>query len=171
MHTKLTWTRVHADLSETFQKWNVVDWRVEVDPSLDKRRLQDVYFLSDAQRRVTVRWTTREDHRLVSLSMDEHQRPVDNLNVLRLAIEALRMNEVRGIGRHVRDAYLQLSAAAEHRDPYEVLGVRSDAALEVVEAAYKQVAKMAHPDRGGDPELMRQANSAIEEIRRQRRES
>lgn len=44
--------------------------------------------------------------------------------------------------------YVELAAASQ-RDPYEVLGVRPDADLEIIEAAHRALAKRHHPDVGG----------------------
>jgi curved DNA-binding protein CbpA len=55
--------------------------------------------------------------------------------------------------------------ASDH-SVYAVLGVRPDAPAEVVEAAYKALAKKYHPDRGGSLETMRQLNWARDQIRR-----
>ena len=38
-------------------------------------------------------------------------------------------------------------------DPYEVLGIARIAAAPAIKAAYRQKVQLAHPDRGGDPEL------------------
>lgn len=170
MNTTKTWAEARNAIEQTFEKWGVVDWSIIADPSLKRDQLDRVRWLQRSVRAVRIRWTTRDDHRLIQLFMDEHDRPVDNLRVLGLAIEALRMNEVRGIGRSVQDAYMQLAAPQSQRDPYEVLGLRSDCALEVADAAYRQLAKQAHPDRGGSAEAMAELNAAIETIRDQRKE-
>jgi hypothetical protein len=53
--------------------------------------------------------------------------------------------------------------------PLGVLGLLPGADLEVAEAAYRALARRHHPDRGGDPDVMRRLNWAIQEIRRQSR--
>ena len=78
------------------------------------------------------------------------------------------MNEARGIGDVVREMYLQLPAPVKERDPYEVLGVRSDAPLEVVEACWRALARRAHPDVGGSDVAMKEINAAWEKIRAER---
>ena len=77
----------------------------------------------------------------------------------------MRLNEARGIGETMREAYLQLPPAARERDPWETLGIRPDAPLAVAEAAWKAMIGENHPDRGGDPEKAREINAAIEKIR------
>ena len=81
------------------------------------------------------------------------------------------MNEVRGIGELMREMYLMLPAPAKERDPYEILGARSDAALEDIEDLYRAKARRLHPDApgGGDPAAMTALNAAIERIRAERK--
>ena len=52
--------------------------------------------------------------------------------------------------------------------PWGVLGLLPGADLEVAEAAYRTLARRHHPDRGGDPDVMRRLNWAIQEIRERR---
>lgn len=53
------------------------------------------------------------------------------------------------------------------RTSYTVLHLLPSAPPELVESAYKTLARLHHPDRGGDTEKMQELNAAIEEIRRQ----
>ncbi len=55
------------------------------------------------------------------------------------------------------------------RDPYEVLGVRPDSPGEVIDAAYKAMAKKRHPDAGGSNTAMREVNEAYERIKADQR--
>ena len=98
--------------------------------------------------------------------MDKQQRATDNLRVLYLAVEAMRLNEKRGLGEIVESAYLQLAAPSQAIDPYELLEIRPDASLEVAEAVYKAKVRNIHPDRGGSSEHMKALNRAIDEIRK-----
>lgn len=166
--TKKTWAQTRDMLADTFEKWGVADWNIIAPEGLKPAQYTNGFYYNASQRAVTVRWTTRQEKREIRLAMSEQSRPVDNLRVLALAIEAMRMNEVRGIGRTIQDAYLQLAAPQAARDPYEVLQVRPDAAMEVIEAVYKSLAKKAHPDAGGSDAAMKELNEAIERIRNER---
>ena len=55
-------------------------------------------------------------------------------------------------------------------DPYRVLQVHPGASMVVVNAAYKSLAKLYHPDSGTTPnvEMMKEINQAYDEIKRQR---
>ena len=138
----------------TFRRWGIEDWRA--------------FRSKESPEVVTLRWQPAEGNE-VRLTMGSQWNAAQNLRVLYLAAEAIRMNEVRGIGGILRDAYLQLAAPLTERDPYEVLGVRSDVGLEEIEAVYKVKARRLHPDQGGDPDAMRELNVAMDRIRDERK--
>ena len=157
--TNKSWSETRADLAATFARWGVRDWAVSC-PS----RAYDSYQLSAENRAVTVRYThPRQGDR--ELTYGKQDRPVDNIRVLWLVLDAMRLNEARGIEDIVREAYLALPAPSRERDPYEVLGVRPDAPAEVVEASYRALAKRLHPDAGGSKEAMSALNAAWEAVR------
>jgi len=56
--------------------------------------------------------------------------------------------------------------APDPKSPYGVLGLLPEAPLEVVEAAYRALAKKHHPDQGGDAEDFRRVTEAYQAIRR-----
>lgn len=47
---------------------------------------------------------------------------------------------------------------------WTVLHLRDDAPAELVKAAYRVLARIHHPDAGGDPEQMKRINNAYEEL-------
>ena len=53
--------------------------------------------------------------------------------------------------------------------PYAMLFVAEGAPLDVCEAAYRALAKRAHPDAGGDPAAFRRLTVAIDTLRKRRR--
>lgn len=94
-----------------------------------------------------------------------------NFKCVYLAIDSMRLNEARGIADTMREAYAALPAPAKHRDPWEVLGVRSDAPWEDVEDMYKIKARRFHPDTGkdgGDAKVMGDLNIAFDAIKAER---
>lgn len=119
---------------------------------------------TEADRTVILTYTKHS--RPITLSMGTQARAVDNMRVLYLAVEAMRLNEKRGLGEVIQEAYLQLAEPEPAIDPYELIGVRPDAPLAIAEAAYKVKVRTAHPDSGGSAEQMKKLNDAIEEIRR-----
>jgi hypothetical protein len=49
-----------------------------------------------------------------------------------------------------------------YTDFYDLLQVRPEASVEVIRAAYRALAKLHHPDAGGEPEVMKQLNEALQ---------
>lgn len=52
---------------------------------------------------------------------------------------------------------------------YKMMGLTPSAPWEAVEKAYRQKARIHHPDRGGDEDTMRALNEAYEQLKRTRR--
>jgi len=160
LSTKKTWRETYIDLSDTMDKWGVISWKV-TEP---KGAKQEAIHQSDVERKVTLTYILRG--RTINLTMGKQDRAVDNLRVLFLAVEAMRLNERRGISDVIESAYLQLAAPTQAIDPYELLEIRPDASLEVAEAVYKTKVRNIHPDRGGSSDQMKALNRAIDEIRK-----
>jgi hypothetical protein len=160
LSTKKTWRETYIELSDTMDKWGIISWKV-TEPKGAKK---EVFNQSDEERTITLTYLLRG--RTISLTMGKQDRAVDNLRVLFLAVEAMRLNERRGISDVLESAYLQLAAPTQEIDPYELLEIRPDASLEVAEAVYKAKVRNIHPDRGGSTEHMKIFNKAIEEIRK-----
>lgn len=157
--SKKSWAQVEDALGDTFRKWGVSHWGI-VSAMRGVRASNWRQDLSE--RTVTVTWT-RAGGTEMSLTMSEQDRAIDNLHVLMLGIEALRLNESRGLESIMREAYLQLDAPAQRIDPYELLGVRPDCDLRDAEDMYAIKVKRTHPDflsesERSDPELVEQAN-------------
>ncbi len=161
LRTDQTWSQTNRDLNETFRKWGVHRWESDSDG-----RRSSSWTLDRATRMAYVHWTTA-DGREMRLEMADQDRPVDNYRVLYLAIEAMRLNEARGIGKVLQEAYAQLAAPKTAKDPFEVLGVRPDTSLDDIEAMFRIKAKKAHPDAGGSEQAMAELNEAITAIRAQ----
>jgi len=163
IRSQKSWDETIRDLDETFRKWGVVEWyTVPRRPDLRKN------WWTPDERTVTVAFLKKGEEQRFTLGTQD--RPIDNLRALYLGVESMRMNDVRGIGDLVREMYLQLPAPAKVRDPYEVLGVRSDTALEDIEDLYRIKAKRAHPDApGGSTEAMTELNDAMDRIRAERK--
>jgi hypothetical protein len=150
LHTQIPIQQTIRELKETFRMWGVEDW--------------DVHYTAK-EPKVTL-WYMKNGRR-VNLTMDSQPRNADNLRVLYLAVEAMRLNEKRGIGEVIAEAYKQLTGTVLDEDPYEVLGVSLETDPDIIEAIYKVKARKAHPDNGGSAQEMSKLNKAIEAIRRQ----
>jgi hypothetical protein len=158
--TKISWTQTLQELEAEFTRWGVRDWDVNYPRGA---RLSSGH-QTEADRTVNLSYT--RNGQTVKLAMATQQRAVDNLRVLYLAIEAIRLNEKRGIGEVVAAAYAQLAAPRDPNSPYTVLDVAEGATLATAEAAYRAKARQVHPDSGGSSEQMKRLNWAITEVRK-----
>ena len=158
--TKKTWNETMQELEDQMRLWGVNQW----ETNYPKGARSEAWSQKEEVR--TVKLTYNKNGKTVNIIMGKQNRAVDNLRVLYLAIEAMRLNERRGISDVLESAYLQLAAPTQGRDPYEILEIRPDASLEVAEAVYKAKVRNIHPDRGGSTEHMKALNRAIDEIRK-----
>lgn len=154
LKTPKTWTQTYAELEHTFARWGVRDYEVRCLGRNNKSFYQSV-----EERTVSVRFVKKNGEE-VRLSYNQQDRSQDNLRVLYLAIEALRMNEVRGIDGLLREAYLMLPAPVAQRDPYEVLGIRPPSDLLTIEAVYKAKAKQLGPPSAANEAEYKELNAA-----------
>ncbi len=155
LHTEMTWAGAYYEVEDTFRKWRVRDF--EINANVMASRAMNTG-LSRVDRAVTVNFV--KEGATVTLTLGSQQRPVDNLRAIGLTLENMRMIERRGLAEVAQAAYLQLAAPEQTRDPFEVLGLRPDAPVGLIDAAYKTLAKGAHPDKGGSEEAMAELNEA-----------
>jgi hypothetical protein len=157
--TDKPWHETWRDLAETMRKWRVDRWQVLADRA---GRKAETWSQSEGERTVALDFELRG--RPVYLEMGRQARAVDNLRVLYLAVEAMRLNEARGISEVVQNAYAQLAAPQRQRDPWELLELRPGASRETIDAVYRSKAKQLHPDAGGDPEEFKALQEAYEAV-------
>jgi len=67
-----------------------------------------------------------------------------------------------------RKAQQERKAAKANYNPFKDLGVDANATDDDIQKAYRKAARANHPDLGGDPEKMKQINTAYEAIKRKR---
>lgn len=162
LRTKSSWAQTMGELEQSLDKWGAS----EIDVNYPKGARSEKWFQDIEDRRVILRYKKNGAESV--LTMDKQSRAVDNLRVLYICIESIRMNERRGFGELMQQAYVQLAAPVHKKDPYEVLGVFQDSSLEVCESVYRTLATRYHPDNAetGSNGLFIELNEAIEEIRR-----
>jgi DnaJ-domain-containing protein 1 len=160
LKTKTSWAQSLSELQESLEKWGAVNIDVNYPRGARSERSDQEI----ADRTVTLRY--QMNGKDIVLTMDKQSRAVDNLRVLYICIESMRMNERRGISEVMQSAYLQLNAPVLEKDPYDVLGLPRGTAVLVCEAQYKELLKEYHPDRpGGSVEKTKEINDAITKIR------
>ncbi len=97
------------------------------------------------------------------IAVDRYQKIEENLQAIHHVIEAERTKLRHGGLNLVRAAFRGYAALPPPApaSPWDVLGLKPDATEEEIEAAYRQKAKSAHPDRpGGSHEAMTRLNEA-----------
>lgn len=67
-----------------------------------------------------------------------------------------------------QDGYTPPTPKASKGGPYDVLFVKSDAPMIVIQAAYRALANKYHPDKGGDEAKMQELTNAMDQIRKSR---
>ncbi len=149
---------------------------------------------SEEERAVMVRfrWSTRrreQPYQWIELTAKSAETPIDNLALLYTALETIRLTARRGATLAVVNLYRQMypvpvthtytyqtgggtqanqgphTQTPPPGSPYAVLHISPNAPLAVAEAAYRALAREAHPDAGGNHERMKALNAAIEAIR------
>lgn len=159
IHTEKSWAATQNELEDTFRLWGVDRW----ETNFPRGARREGYGQTDDERKVVL--TYWKESKRVVLEMGTQERAVDNLRVLYLTVEAMRMNEKRGISEVMASAYLQIAAPAGSRDPYDVLGLPRGLAIAIYETQFKELAKSRHPDTGGTVEDFKELSEAIEKIR------
>ena len=106
-------------------------------------------------------WFTWEGQQLC-IAVDRYTTPAANLQAIHHVLEAHRVELRHGTLALVRASFQGFKAlpapAGSHWS--EVLGVARSATREAVEAAYREKAQIAHPDRGGSDDDMARLNGA-----------
>lgn len=160
--TDKTWSATATELADCFRKWGVKDYMVTNDLPVRSRTKQ---YQTLSERQVVLKCI--KDGTPVQLVMDKQSRAVDNFRVLYLAVEAMRMNDQRGLTDVVRQAYAQLPAPVE-QSAYTIVGARPEWSMAQIEAAYRNRARLVHPDAGGTATGMQELNAAMDQIRKER---
>lgn len=157
MNTSVSLAATEGDLADCFDKWSVREYDIAYNLPRPRAMRESLNFTRD-ERAVTVWWKNRQG-KTITMAMDRHARPMDNLRVLYLAIESIRMNEKRGIDEALmHSAYLQLTSG--DADPYALFKVTPGVSEDEAKAIYRRLARAAHPDTGGSNEEMARVNQA-----------
>jgi hypothetical protein len=104
--------------------------------------------------------------RQMCFACDRWDKVQDNIYAIAMTIEALRGIERWGSGSMVEQAFTGFVALPAPEQPHQVLGVRPNASVEEIDAAYREKAKATHPDKGGSDAAMARLNWARDTIKR-----
>lgn len=95
-----------------------------------------------------------------ALACDKWTRLADNLAAIAAHIEALRGQERWGVSEGVEQAFAGHAALPPPRTCWQVLGIPEGANATVVNQAFRKLADLAHPDKGGSDAAMAEINAA-----------
>lgn len=101
----------------------------------------------------------------VVLACDQYDEIHANIRAIGKTIEALRGIERWGASDMLDRAFTGFEALPAPEQWWQVLGVSPSATAPEIDAAYREQAKAAHPDRGGSDAAMARLNRARDEGR------
>ena len=110
---------------------------------------------------VAVYYTWKGDQYL--LACDAFKTVIDNLQALNKTVNAIRGIERWGTGEMMKAAFAgfkTLPAQSQAVSCWIVLGIEPTKSEDLIKAAYRSKAKLAHPDMGGSDAAMQQLNEA-----------
>lgn len=117
--------------------------------------------------------------KLMCIACDRFNDVAANLRAIAKILDGRRREERYGTEAMVEASWQAFDVAAlparagaaqaPARPWFEVLGVYPNSSKELAEAAYRVLAKSAHPDAGGSAERMAELNAAIEAARKETR--
>ena len=159
LSTAKTWTESLKDLSEELRKWSIEDYVLPTKKKCQEQGYVEMSFVLHGN------WVKPRCARWKDGDWKWLER---NLRAIFMAIQAARLADQRGIGEVFAQVakHLALPDASAKRDPYEVLGVPRNVTRDVLRTAYRDAAKLAHPDQGGSDSEFRQVHDAYYEIKR-----
>lgn len=105
--------------------------------------------------------------RQMCFACDKWRDVYDNIYAIGKTIEALRGIERWGTGDMVEQAFTGFVALEAPKSPYQILDVKPDASEEEIDAAYRQKAMAAHPDKGGSAAAMAELTEARRKLKEQ----
>lgn len=105
-----------------------------------------------------VYWKVGKQQRCMAI--DQYDRVADNLAAIAATLDAMRAIERHGGAAILDRAFSGFAALPAPEQPFQVLGIGHDATPAQVRDAYKRLASMNHPDKGGDSDKMARINQA-----------
>lgn len=97
------------------------------------------------------------------LACDKWERLPDNIAAVAAHIDALRGQERWGVSEGVEQAFAGHAALPPPKTCWQVLGLPEGASRTLVQQAFRRLADLAHPDKGGSDAAMAELNRARDE--------
>ncbi len=94
------------------------------------------------------------------MAIDRYDRVADNLAAIAATLEAMRAIERHGGAEILDRAFTGFVALPAPEQWWQVLGIAENATGGEIDAAYRRLAALHHPDRGGDSAQMARINIA-----------
>ena len=102
--------------------------------------------------------------RSMCFSCDRWDKVQDNIYAIAKTIEALRGIERWGSGDMMQQAFTGFVALPPQESAWYILGIKENASINEIEAAYKAKAKTEHPDAGGSTKRFQRVRGAYERL-------
>lgn len=113
---------------------------------------------------VAVYWQKSAKEPMRCMAVDRYTEVADNLAAVAATLEAMRSIERHGGAAILDRAFTGFTAlpapVAGQRDWWTVLGVEPVATVAEIREAHSRLARLHHPDRGGDAPVMADVNAA-----------
>lgn len=98
------------------------------------------------------------------MAIDRYDRVADNLAAIAATLEAMRAIERHGGAEILNRAFTGFTALEHAGSTWaDVLGVPATASRSEIDAAYRRLRSIHHPDKGGDPAAFQRVQKAYEE--------
>ena len=160
--------------TELMSRVGADDWRVSTAAPHRKNDGMPYANANPSDPAVVVRWS--KDGQQFAVACDHYTDWRDNARAIGLYIREKRKMSDRPVTTGQtefatarlpsgnEDAIVASGPSDESQEPHEILDVAPDAPEEVVEAAYRQKTKTAHPDQGGSAEELQRVRRAKEAL-------
>lgn len=149
-------TTTRSDIKTEFDRWNAQAGEIVISD-------YDLPLANRGQIEASVVFLLRGAR--INVRIDAWDSFQTNLRCCYLNIRDMRLAEARGSLASLRESLLGLPAPVRERDPFEVLQLRPGASAEMIEAAYRTLAKQAHPDTGGNEAAFKELQAAYEKAK------
>lgn len=101
------------------------------------------------------------------MAIDAYTRVADNLAAVAATLEAMRAIERHGGAQILDRAFTGFTALPSPMSHWDVLGLKPGSSADAIDAAYREKAKAAHPDKGGSAAAMSALNQARDAAKRE----